>query len=132
MKLVVGDPFDVVKAKRLAEIDAGAEAFRHRFLTPGSGQALVYQQKAGEAAALFENLDIADEAIPHIVAEVGINAETREGAAALILATRDQWVQLSARIERLRLGAKAAVRAATNAHELAAISPVDWDEALGG
>lgn len=110
----------------LARIDAEAEAVRAQYITPGSGQAMVYGAKQAEARAYQaagEPADLAD--YPLIAAEVGTTAPTAAEIAALWLAMEAQWVQAAAAIEALRLSAKAAVReAAPEDREAAAV--VAW------
>lgn len=106
------------KESALAQIDAVAEAERGKYITSGSGQAMVYQRKQAEAMAFLSN---AEGPFPHLEAEVGITAPTVRDVAETVLAMETQWVQISAMIEATRLSAKAMVRECTTAE---AVQPI--------
>ncbi len=126
MKVVAGRTLDAIKAELLADVDRQAEAVRLRYITAGSGQALTYQQKAAEAAAFAAEPAIDPELVPHIMAEVGITAETPEEVAAIILGRRADLQLLSATIEHFRLAAKQAIAAAESLADAAYYAKVDW------
>ena len=107
-----------------AEIDRQAEEVRLQFVTPGAGQALVYQQKLYEAQTLEPPFDPED--YPMLAAELGITGETLEEVAGVVLAIANQWKAMAAAIETARLGAKKAVDDATTLEELDAAASVTW------
>ncbi len=116
-------------------LDAAAEAARQAWITPGSGQALVYQEKAAEAARLTADLaadpgQAPDPAgYPILAASVGIEAADLAAVAALVLARKASWLAAGAEIERLRLAAKRDLAAATSADALAAtVAALPWQE----
>lgn len=103
---------DQVKAGALAAVDAAAEQARLAWITPGSGQALEYEMTAREAAAAAAATDPLDpEVYPHVEAErsarasVGQNLTLREVATA-VAAEGEAWSAASAKIKRVRRGAK--------------------------
>lgn len=112
------------------EIDAAAEMARGRWLTLGAGQAMVYQQKEKEAAAvraaIAAGTTITPADYPHLVAEIGITSESIAGVADVVLAMAAQWLAVSAQIEKLRLSAKAAISIAANVVEIDAAKAVSW------
>jgi hypothetical protein len=107
------------RAAAKARIDAAAEAERGRYLTAGSGQAMVYGQKVAEAR---DHQAGGAGPWPHLTAEVGVNGADEAAVAAVILATEAAWLGISARIEGARLNGKKAV---AEAGDLAAIAAAE-------
>ncbi len=108
------DPMEALAAAQesaLSRIDAMAEAERAKYITPGSGQALVYQRKLVEAGAALSG-DAGP--FPHLEAEIGVTAPTLEAVARSILSMEENWVQISAALEGVRLTTKVLVRNSTN------------------
>ena len=123
---------DDIKATFLALIDSQAEAEREKYITSGSGQAMTYMQKATEAKALVAASDPVASDYPLLAAEVGITANTIEEVAAIVNAAYAQWQQVGAAIEAARLGAKAALNAASTVEDLhRVLQSVVWPP-LGG
>lgn len=122
------DELAAAKAAAIVAIDAEAETVRLRYVTPGAAQQLVYEAKRHEAVALAadQNPDPAD--YPLLAAEIGITAGTLTDVGAAVLLTAAQWRNAAAAIERLRLGAKAAVAAATTIAAVQAAAAVTWPE----
>lgn len=118
---------DAAKADAIKKIDRDAEAYRLRFITAGSGQSMTYQQKYAEAQAKLNDDDIADTAIPHIVAEAAVDGVTLAAKAEQIVAMFEAWQTISAGIERKRMGAKKAVAAAETAEAIASAAAVNWE-----
>lgn len=120
---------DVIAKTRIdhaAAIDLQAEGIRGIFITLGSGQAMTYQQKLVEARLYVEDNDVADDLIPHIVAETEDEGITRLEKAQEIIQTAKAWTMISAEIDRRRLAAKRAVTAGTTLEEVDAALNVDW------
>ncbi len=105
-----------------ARVDAAAEAVRLKYVTPGSAQAMVYREKAEEAARLQDDPapDPAD--YPILAASVGIEASTLALVAQQVLAKKALWTLLAAAIEAVRLGAKRDIDAAATAPAIEAIA----------
>lgn len=117
----------------LRRIDAEAEAERQRYVTPGSGQAMEYQETAAEALACQDddNPDPADYpmlvAEQEALAEVGVTVTLHE-VAAQVLAERAGWGAIGAAIKRVRRALKMQVEAATSAAQIEALFPIDWPD----
>lgn len=118
-----------VKTQAKREIDAQAEAERLKYITPGAGQAMTYQQKVDEARSFMaaSNPEASDYLI--LSSEVGITAETLSEVADVVLAAFAQWQQIGAAIEAIRLGAKRDINAAQD--EAAArviVDEIEWPQ----
>lgn len=118
------DPTPLEEHKRAAKasIDEAAELARLKYITPGVGQAMTYQQKAAEASACMADEDPRPERYPLLAAEVGITASTLAGVALVVSQAYAQWAVIGAAIEAARLGAKSAVDAATDAPAVHAVA----------
>jgi hypothetical protein len=126
MRLDLGPPLNTLKLTLTAQVDADAEAARLLWITPGSGQALTYEQKRAEAERMATDPAPQPEAYPMLAAEVGITADTLSDVGALVRSRAAAWTVIAAQIESLRLQAKAAVMAAINAAEARAAATVPW------
>lgn len=93
-------------------VDATAEDERLKYITPGNGQAMTYQQKVAEAQAFKAASNPRASDYPILSSEVGITAETLAEVADIVLAAFAQWQQIGALIEGIRLGAKRDIDAA--------------------
>ena len=119
---------DLAKERLSLEIDAAAEQQRLRWITPGAGQALVYTQKAAEAARAVVDPSPTAETYP-LLAASRAGSETIADVANVVLETQALWVRIAAEIEAARLGGKAAIAAAaTAAAARAAADAVAWPE----
>ena len=124
------------KESALARIDAKAETVRLRYITPGAGMAMTYQEKfaqanavAGLGEAAANAMSEADrlEQFPTLAASVGIEAATLWECAQLVLAKYTAFAALSYTIERARLSGKSAISAATTVQGVAdAEGAVAW------
>ncbi|WP_276122577.1 hypothetical protein [Pararhizobium qamdonense] len=117
-----------IKIAALADIDTQAEAVRGRFMTLGSGQAMVYDQKRDEAETFMENPDIAPGLIPHLVSESVMNGISPFDQAVIYLTMRQIWLTVSPVIEERRLAAKTAVAAATTPAAIYEAQSIDWSD----
>lgn len=117
-------------------VDARAEALRQALLSPGSGQAMEYQEVHRQAlAALDAPAAATAPAYPMLAATIGIDTDPETGALATdvlgvaraAVAAYDGWVEAGAAIRAVRLGAKAEIRAATTLEAAeAAYLAVQW------
>ncbi|MBQ0707725.1 MULTISPECIES: hypothetical protein [Brucella/Ochrobactrum group] len=110
-------------------VDAWAETERLKYITPGEGQAMTYQQKVVEARAfkIASSPKAAD--YPVLSSEVGITAETLSEVADVVLAAFSLWQQIGAAIEAVRLGAKRDIDAAANeAAARAIVDAIEWPQ----
>jgi hypothetical protein len=129
-------PLAPTVADLCARIDAAAEQVRARYITPGAGQAMEYEEATRQArAALAVGVEPEAGAYPMLDADVQagtINPGTGEpvasvlAAAGVVVAMRQQYEVIGADIRRLRLAAKAAVRAAATQAEREAAAVVAW------
>lgn len=112
------------------EVDAAAETERLKYITPGDGQAMTYQQKVAEAQALKDATNPQPSDYPILSSEVGITAETLGEVADIVLAAFAQWQQIGAMIESIRLGAKRDIDAAEDeATARAIVDAIVWPSA---
>lgn len=111
-----------VKSDLTRRVDDDAEIVRLRYLTPGSGMAMVYQEKFAQAQAVNAMGETAANAIsqidreaqfPTMAASVGIEAPSLWDCAQLVLAKYAAFAALSLVIERARLTAKSQIAAAS-------------------
>ena len=126
MRIDLGPTINTLRLTLTTQVDAQAETTRLLWITPGSGQALTYEQKRAEAERMAGDPAPEPEAYPMLAAEVGITAATLSAVGALVRARAAAWTAIAAQIESLRLQAKAAVMAANNAAEARAAAAVTW------
>lgn len=111
-----------VKSELTRRVDADAESVRMRYLTPGSGMAMVYQEKFAQAQAVNAMGETAANAMsqidreaqfPTLSASVFLEAPSLWGCAQLVLGKYAAFAAFSLVIERSRLTAKAQIAAAS-------------------
>lgn len=120
----------------MSQVDVDAENVRLRYITPGSGMAMTYQEKfaqaqavsaMGETAANSMSVEDREAQFPTLSASVGIEAATLWGAAQRVLTAYAAFAQLSLVIERARLSGKKAVSDASDAAGVrAAYEAITW------
>lgn len=109
-------PLDEIKSAAAARIDAAAGRARGRYITVAPGQDATYLAKALEADDYVALGRPSNETqFPILRAEAEARGITVSELADLVRATRDQWIQLAAAIEAIRIGGKLAVDAAVDA-----------------
>jgi len=118
MKLNLTRNLTLIRIEAWATIDAEAERVRGQFMTLGSGQAMVYDQKRREAEVFMANQGVSPGEIPHLTTESTMNGISIFDQAVIYLTMSEQWLTVSPMIENLRLAAKAAVSNATNPREI--------------
>lgn len=106
-------------------IDQFAETVRGRYITLGSGQAMVYQQKRDEAELVAANPEVNTSLVPHIAYEANLNQIPLLDQAAIVLTMSEQWKAISAYIEMARLGAKAQIMTLQSVEEIRAFMAID-------
>jgi hypothetical protein len=124
----------LAEARALATIhvDATAETARLGWLTPGAGQALVYNQKREEAQAFLAlyptppapEPDGSD--WPLLSHEVGPTLPSLFAVATAVLAIADVWTDAAGQIEDLRLSAKRAIAEASTPAEAWSLASIVW------
>lgn len=115
----------------LAQIDADCGRFRSRFITTTPGQEMTYLEKERQARDWAAAADPQDADYPMIAGEAAARGITLAAQVALVIAQADAWRLLGAAIEAARMGAKAAVIAATTEADKIAAAQVDWEGLLG-
>lgn len=99
-------------------VDTKAEVLRSSITTPGTGQAMEYQESQSQAAAALKAPSSATAAkYPMLAASIGIDIDPSTGSAAedvlgvarAVMASYDQWLQIGAAIKQIRLTAKRAI-----------------------
>lgn len=124
------EEFEVMKAGLKQAVDASAETERLKYITPGAGQAMTYQQKVSEAQAHKATTDPQSSDYPILSSEVGITADTLDEVANIVLAAFAQWQQIGAMNESIRLGAKRDIDAAEDeAAARAIVDAIVWPSA---
>lgn len=124
-----GQPLTFVKTVLKVSVDASAETERLKYITPGTGQAMTYQQKVTEAQAFKAATNPKAADYPILSSEVGITAETLAEVADIVLAAFAQWQQIGAAIEVIRLGAKRDIDAAEDeASARAVFDAIVWPQ----
>lgn len=123
MKININPNTETYRAQMLVKIDQEAEAFRNQFITPGSGQAMVYLTKETEARAIQSNPAAY---APHIKAEASARGISESETAQLVIATADNWRELSSLIEGRRMEAKLKIEAAATVAKVREASEVNW------
>lgn len=127
----VSDLLEEAKQAAVARIDREAEEVRLKYVTPGAGQAMEYQETAQEAFALQGDADPDPTHYPMLVAEqqalesVG-EVVTLQDVAAQVLAERAAWSSIGAAIKTARRAAKMAVEGAASKDEIDAVFPIAW------
>jgi hypothetical protein len=117
---------DALRVSAVAKIDRDAETYRMQFITPGFGQVMAYQQKLKEAEAKLANGSIANDKIPHIVAEAEADDMTTAQKAQQIVDTFAGWQHISAGVEAKRMAAKKAVALAETPETITGAAEVNW------
>lgn len=108
---------DLSQARRLAliEIDETAGRVRQRFISPGHGIEMSYNEKNLEALAYRQD---PSGSFPLLESEVGITAPTLEAVVQVIETNRAVWTAVEAQINQVRLQAKKDVNAASTTAEI--------------
>lgn len=106
-----------------AEIDRQAGEARRPFITVIPAQDVMYQRKAAQARAYQADTEAP---VPALVLEAAARGMTVAALAAEILAIEATWLAILDATEAARLGAKAAVTAATTREAKDAAAVVDW------
>jgi hypothetical protein len=114
-------------AAKLA-IDDAAEQARLKYITPGAGQAMVYQAKQEEAQRYLATSPANNVATdwPLLSAEIGITGADLAAVANTIVTMANQWTSIAATIEAKRLAAKKAIDAAGNGSAIATAQNITW------
>ena len=105
---------DQLKALASRRIDINAERARQVWATGGELQSLVYSEKRREAETFDADPAPNAASYPLLSAEIGLTGATLADVAAVVLEKSAAWTQAAAAIERIRVGAKKGIAAATD------------------
>lgn len=106
-------------------VDEQAEEARRQYITPGESMAMTYQEKLAQARAYTTRLND-NGSYPLLDASVGIEGDDRGAVARLVIEKYTLWVGIAAMIEQIRLGAKAAIDAASDEESMRAAAITEW------
>lgn len=129
------DPVSPIKDKLKARVDDDAERVRLRYITPGVGMAMTYNEKKDQAVAVLAMGEATANALakhgaaefPTLSASVPIEAPSLYAAAQLVIAKYEAWAAISRGIEFTRLKAKKAISDASDAAAAqAAYEAITW------
>lgn len=125
-----------VKKAYVLRVEQDAERERLKYITPGDGMMLTYQEKFAQAQGVLEMGEAAANALtqaereaqfPTLSASVGIEGETLWACAQVVLEKYVQFAQVSMLIERSRLGGKKAIfNSGDEAAVVAAYEAITW------
>lgn len=124
-----------VKSEYAARVDDAAEAERLKYVTPGAGMAMTYQEKKDQAVAVLSLGEVAANALPNdgvedfplLAASVPAEAATLYAAAQLIIARYEAWSAIGGAIEAKRLAGKKAINDAQDVSAVkAAYDAIVW------
>ncbi|WP_417842032.1 hypothetical protein [Terasakiella sp.] len=128
------DTLEQAKPRAAMLVDTDAERERLLLITPGAGQAMVYQEKKTEAAKLLAELsdgtalaNIDATQYPFLSAEVGLTGEDLEAVAQAVTTQTALWTQRTAAIETVRLRVKSEIFEAPDVPAVRAIfDALEW------
>lgn len=112
-----------IRASAKSEINTEVGIVREKFITPISGQEMIYQAKEEEARRYLasdprpETLD----GFPFIAAETGILAPTAEDVAVTWISMGVYWRSVAASLEAIRMTATNQISVAETQEAIAAI-----------
>ncbi|GEM_PF-3150869 len=128
--------FTNLRAWLVNTVDAEAEQVRSQFATPGSGQAMEYQEAVAQALALTAGkagpfpMLAADVAAGTVDPRTSETITSEEGAADLILWMHGQWIAVGSAVRAARLSAKVAINTGTTLPAIVEAAQVDWSSIL--
>ena len=114
---------ETIKAAAAAAIDQAAGFTRSKYITTSPGQEATYTEKARQCEAYkAAGYPATPDPVAHayVIAEANAKQCSYQAACDAILAERDQWAVLGAKIEESRRKAKIAISSATTAEAVEA------------
>jgi hypothetical protein len=123
---VAAHDLTALKTQVKDRIDSAAETCRLKYITPGSGQAMVYQQKAEEAKACLAATGPVAADYPLLAAEADATFVTISALAATVAMLTAQGLGLAAAIEALRIGGKKTATDALTVAAVLAAEVINW------
>ncbi|SFM82776.1 hypothetical protein [Methylobacterium pseudosasicola] len=130
------DVLAALKARLKRDIDDQAESLRLKLITPGSGQAMEYQEAYSQAQAVLTATGTVKPAdYPMLAATIGVDFDPDTGKPATdvlgvarsVKAAYEAYLEAGAAIRGVRLGAKVEIEAASDVDlALAVFSAIAW------
>jgi len=129
------NPLTIHKSELRKKVDDDAERERLRYITPGAGMAMTYQEKKDQAVAVIAMGETAANALasngaaefPTLSASVPVEASSLYAAAQLVISRYEAWAALSRLIETARMNGKKAISDASDAAAAqAAYEAITW------
>lgn len=102
-------------------VDRAAELARTRIITPGSGQAMTYLRKADAARSYLAGAAISDAQMLRLTEEANLTGQSLTEVSTSIVAMADQWENLDAQIDAIRLRSKQDLSTATSGEQIESI-----------
>lgn len=127
MKLNLVKNLKALRDAASLKVDLEAETERGKYITLGSGQAMVYLEKERQAESVSKDPEINPYLVPLIHDEANRLGCSRLDAAIVVLTMAHTWRTIGAAIDDKRLRAKDQITAATNPAAIAQASNVDWE-----
>lgn len=115
-----------LKASLKADVDAAAERERLKYITPGAGQAMTYQEKFAELVRYEADSNPVKANYPMLSAEIGVTGSSLGAVASAIRSAYDLWKIVGGEIEASRLKAKANIDKAASAAAAVSAAAVTW------
>ena len=115
-----------LRASVRGKVNDEAEKQRLRFITPGSAQAMVYDQKAVEAKLYQGNPSVSEFEIPHITAEALALGISLDEISQIILQTKARWLVISAAIESKRQQLLNQIETSNSVVLISGVENFDW------
>ena len=117
-----------IKAELKAKVAADAEACRLRFITPGAGKAMSYQEKLAEARLVLDDpAAVTSDLVPILAAEAAARGITVQQAAELVHGTYRAFKAVEAQINATAILATKAISDASDAAAArAAYEAITW------
>lgn len=125
----------LIKAGLSRRVDDDAERERLRYITPGAGMAMTYQEKKDQAVAVIAMGEAAANALPNngaqefptLSASVPVEASSLYAAAQVVIARYEAWAAISRGIELARMNGKKSISDASDAAAAqAAYEAITW------
>lgn len=115
---------DEVRSLSLISIDAQAEQERLTHITPGVGQSMTYARKVDEAKAFTS---YRDGDYPMLSASVGVDGDSLDQVAQIVLNLDYHWSIIGSHIEAVRLASKRDVNEAETVSQIESIvNNLNW------
>lgn len=129
------NPLTIHKSELRKKVDDDAERERLRYITPGAGMAMTYQEKKDQAVAVIAMGEAAANALPNngaqefptLSASVPVEASSLYAAAQVVIARYEAWAAISRGIELARMNGKKSISDASDAAAAqAAYEAITW------